>query len=90
MVALRVRESGAELVEQMVASMVALLAVEKGFLWVALMETEMDLNLAVDWDALLVVESERLMVYERVARMALLKAEWMDILLVGRLVDQWD
>lgn len=63
MVALRVHESGTELVGLMVVSMVVLLAVEKGFLWVALMETEMDLSLAVNWDELPVVESEHVTVY---------------------------
>ena len=71
MVALRVRESGAEWVEQMVASMVVLLAVEKGWSWVDLMDTEMDSSLAVNLDVLSVVESEHVMVYERAVLMAL-------------------
>ena len=40
-------------------------------MWVDLMETEMDLSQAVDWDALPVGESENVMVYEWVVWMAL-------------------
>ena len=40
-------------------------------MWVDLMETEMDLSQAVNWDALPVVESEYVMVYERVVWKAL-------------------
>jgi hypothetical protein len=45
-----VHEWGAWLVGQKGFLLVALLAAERGFLWVDLSATEMDLSLAVSWD----------------------------------------